>query len=319
MSILAFATSTAECVDGDLPAGVSVVTTATNIAPYCDEGVSVGVGPLLLNFAAASEVWIDFYIYVSVGTTRPIAYLRSGSTNLFRITCPTSSTIRLDYWDGAAWVSGTASGGTLSSSNRYRISARVKMADANGALELYLDGALIGSFAGDTLQTVATTVDNLHLQAPGASNSVFSAVMVADEDTRAITYIARRPNGAGAAAEWTGAYTAIDETGFSDSDVVQSGTAGQVSTFGKAALPAEFSTGYSVMGIGVSARARRGVGLSNIQLAARSGSTNGFSSDKALGVAFAPDQHVFAQNPATSAAWTYAEADSAQIGVKSAA
>lgn len=328
MSILAFGTSLAELTPGILPdVGSTATTTAAQIAPDVDEGVtsqsSAPGTPHRLAFAAASDIWFSAYLYAGSTSSGVVALIfSSGGTDLFRAISGSGTTLRLEYWNGSAWVAAFTAATAMAAATRFRFDVHIKIADSGGVLELYTNGSLIGSFTGDTLLTAATTLDKVTLLglSNGSATQTWSAVMVADEDTRPITYIGKRAIGAGGVSQWSGSYADIDETGFSDSDLIRSGTAEQVSTFIKNALPATYATGYSVIGIGVSARACKGAsGPQNLQLAARSGSSNGFSASKALATSFAPKQDVFTQNPATSAAWTYAEADAAQIGVKSVA
>jgi len=129
-------------------------------------------------------------------------------------------------------------------------------------------------------------------------------------------YLQSAINGNGAETAWAGDYTNVDETGRNDADIIHSNTDGAVETFTKGALNTLYNT-YAVKGVGVMARAMRGTtGPQNIQLVARSGSTNGFSANKALAVKWDQYRELFATNPATAAAWTFSEADAAQVGVK---
>jgi hypothetical protein len=331
MTILAFGTSLAELSEGVFnPATRSADTTAARMSPNVSEGAQVLVTDatgLTLRFAAQSELWASFYVYFSSAPISsggcPITFY-SGTTALFQIdpdSLGTPSAMAFEYWTGSSWTEATGEVGSYSNGVRYRFDVHVKIADSGGVLEWYTDGALTGTFTGDTLRTALTTVDGIALKhGSDTGYSVFSAVMVADEDTRGITYIQKLINGAGALSDWTGTYAEIDEAGANDSDLIQASADAQTSLFTKAALPAGFSSGYQVIGLGVSARAQRGSsGPANIQMAARHGTTNGFSASKSLETALNPKHHIFTQNPATAAAWTYAEADAAQVGVRSAA
>ncbi len=326
MSILAFGTSLAAFITGSVPSGLSVSTSSAELAAEAGEGVAIATNSaqvLRLPFAAASDVWVDFSYYQNgswPSAVAPILVLSSGGTDLFRLNVVASSgsMFRASYWNGSGWTYAAAAAGTAGSSSRVRFALHVRISDSGGVIDLYKDGALVASFEGDTQLTAATTVDSARFSSMVSARATLSAMMVADEDTRAITYIHRRVNGAGAVSDWGGASTAVDETGIDDTDLIQSDTADEVSTFAKAALPTAYASGYDVVGVGVVARARKGAsGPDRLQLVARSGSTNGFSGDRTLDGAFAPASHVFHQNPATSAAWTYAEADAAQPGVKS--
>jgi hypothetical protein len=118
----------------------------------------------------------------------------------------------------------------------------------------------------------------------------------------------------GAAQDWTGAVTDINELVFNDATGITSASVNQVSTYYKNGL----STSGVVLGIGTSARFNIGAtGPQNIQNVLRVSGTN-YTSPSTLGTTgFAPAQYMWMTNPATSTAWTNATANTIEWGVKS--
>ena len=76
---------------------------------------------------------------------------------------------------------------------------------------------------------------------------------------------------------------------------------------------------YYILGRAVSARARvQGAGPANIKLTVRTGGTNYTTSNIALSPGYTAVAYTWTSNPATSAAWTDAQAQAVELGVQSA-
>ena len=331
MAILAFGTSLAELYG--TTAGISVNTTAARMAPGVAEGISFtsstgGFGYRRLDFPASSEIWLSFYLKetdTDAGNRQIGIQIVSGSTVLFQWG-GSSINNKYNFWqynNGAGFTtigSGSSSSAYLVRDSLHRIDVHIKMDDTTGVIEYYVDEILVSSFSGDTIRTAALTMDGVLIRSIDASNGgnvcTYSAIIVADEDTRDLMYLQGAVNGDGAETAWTGDYTAVDETGVNTVDGISSANNGDVETFSKVALLASLSD-YEVYGVGLNAVAKRGAtGPQNLQLAVRSGSTNVFSASKALDLEYTAYPEVFTVNPATAAPWTFAEADAAQVGVK---
>ena len=306
---------------------MAAVTTASRISPGVAEGIecenSSENGYRQLDFAASSEIWVSFY-YSEVSSTansRRFGFrICSDGSVLFQWggSSINNNNLYMQYWNGASYTNMTSAPFPVNSLSHILI--HIKMDDTVGIIEYFVNGVLIASFSGDTITTGITTLNQLKIgltDAGGLSSGMcYSAIMVADHDISNLMYLQRAVNGAGAETAWTGDYTSVDETGVSDADIIYSANNGDVETFTKAAQSSLYNT-YNIYGVGVSARAKRGTsGPQNLQLVARSGSTNGFSANKALDLAWTTEQELFDENPDTAAPWTFAEADSAQVGVK---
>lgn len=127
------------------------------------------------------------------------------------------------------------------------------------------------------------------------------------------------PSGAGATSQWTGAYSTLDETVYSDADFAYSGTADQVSVY--AITWVGSSTGYTASAVIATVRANTdGSGPANIRLVIRTASTNYPSgSDLALDAGMRAFLGIWETNPNTTLAWVNADADAIQGGMKSIA
>jgi hypothetical protein len=125
------------------------------------------------------------------------------------------------------------------------------------------------------------------------------------------------PTAAGFYSQWNGAFTDIDEVGIADSLFIDTPTANNISTFDKTTVPSALDSGYEVVAIGIVAKAKRGAGgPQNLQLVCRSGTTDGVSSTIALDLGYENHRAVFATDPNTASAWTFANLDACEIGVK---
>lgn len=326
--ILGWGTSLADMQGNDQ--GIVAFTTASRLGHGVAEGIHCqytsenGYGRRL-NFTAAAEIWLSFHygeVDASSGTSRRYGVnLYSGDTHRFRWggTGINNLNLHLQYWNGSAWTT-VGSSHTFQAASVNRILIHIKLDDAAGIVEWYNNGVLIASTSGIDSAVSITTLDNARFGPTDAGSlrngCVYSGVIVADEDIANVRYLQTAISGNGAETAWTGDYTMVDEAGRNDADIIYSANNGDVETYTKGALNSLYNT-YAVKGVGVMARALCGItGPQNLQLAARSGSTNGFSANKALAIKWDQYREFFDENPATAAAWTFAEADAAQVGVK---
>lgn len=188
-------------------------------------------------------------------------------------------------------------------------------AQASGTCTVWIAGTQRFTYSGDLSSADNIAEIRLYGYVDTAREAEFRGFVVADAPTigwRTATYY---PAGAGNDTAWTGAYTAIDELIHSDVDAITSSAADQVETV---TTTGPSLSGYTVLGVVVAVRARRGAsGPQNLQVALRSAGTNYFSSTKSLTVGFETKMNIWETNPATSVAFTTAEIASLQPGVKS--
>lgn len=236
--------------------------------------------------------------------TEVVQLVQVNSTNL----------LRLEYWNGSAFVS--AGSITVDMRTRQTIDIAAVVNSASGSLKLYLSGTKrIDSGTIDLSGITSLGKVRFYGPDPSGAGTFYTQCIVADEPTIGGRLFTVPVTGAGASTDWTGAHTEIDEIVYQDADFINSATANQVSTF---AISPPTLTGYQVAAIAVTARAKCGAaGPQNLQLALRVSGTNYFSGSKVLDVGYGAFVNIWSTNPATSAAWVNTAVSSVQPGVKS--
>jgi hypothetical protein len=266
-------------------------------------------------FASATTLWVHAEWQTGSASVSgvPITFYNSVGTAVFRLNGTAGPVLQMQYWNGSTWTNiGTSFGYT--SATRYTIDIKL-VCGSSGSAELYVSGSLISS--ASATMTAVTNVNKLRLSNT-ISSSYWTQIIAADESTVGWKLATLAPTADGANTTWTGTYADVDEaTTVSDTDFISSANADEVETF--TASDAS-GAGFTVKALVVAARARSGSGPQNIQMAVRSAGANYFSSSVAnIGAGYAGLQAVFSTDPATGSAWTLANANSAEIGVKSVA
>lgn len=323
MAIIFAGSSLAELILANGPTAY----TGANKYQYVSEGIETQ-GPALAILdlpTAKSDFWLSFYAAhaSATGTSHTgLSFFNkaySQTSALFGLSGGSNSTtMNAYYWNGSGSVNfdnGSPSG--MAGLQRYDI--HVKIADSGGIFEVYRNGILdIELTGGDTKFTSATGIDRITFGTLGVGTSQYSAIIVADEDTRGYRLAQSLPSGAGATSGWSGSYTDIDETGINDSDTISTGVLNSVSTFNFAAINSAFnSSAFEVVAVVEAIRASSSPSIAvDVAAVIRSGGTDyptpGLGTESIIGTY----QVIWPTDPATSAAWTYASANSAQLGVK---
>lgn len=308
-------------VSEDTNNGGQYDTSFSRCALECDMNSSYAESP---SIASLTTAWIHFALMRqgtvgSHSTQTVFEWLNESGSARIRIRVDHSTqALTLQYWNGSAWTT-AGSSITLNLSVVQHIDLNVVCNSASGYATLYVSGTQ--RITSGTIDLSGTTaLDKIRLYGTDNAGVVgyplnWSQVIVADEPTVGWRLKTIAPTGAGATTSWTGGYTEIDEAVYSDADFINSSVADQVELF---AHGTTIPDGYSVQGIVVTARAKRGVtGPQNLQLALRSSGTTYFSSSKALDVGYSAYLNVWETDPATSAAFTTSAITSLQFGVKS--
>ena len=323
MSIIAAITSIADLAS---VGGGNYTNSAGHIYANVAEGIAATSSFDHLLPSKTADFWIACYLRKS-GNANNDGFLilydtgYSATQGLFALAQTGSNTgvYRVNYWNGSAWTA--VSGETFSLDNGilYRLDWHVKIANAGGVIEFYINGALVttGSIDDTRITDTVTGIDKVRFGIFASSPNLcyWSAMLFADEDTRAMFMAQRLPTGNGANTAWTGAFGDVDEPGITDTDFISSTTAGAKETFTHAALPAAWATGFSVEAVAVSYRVsagqNSGVVVKDLQ---RIGGTDYVGTSLGNNAQITPVQKVYNQSPATSADWTMSEAAS-EFGV----
>lgn len=288
-------------------------------------------GAFAVNYAKASftasaafSVAARFYSgNAAFSTDNVFFWLATGGSARLRLkingTGPSTFTLQ-SYTSGGVATTLATSSATLAILNLYRLDILVSYG-VSGSVKVYVDGVLaLDTGVMDVTVSGATTLDGAYFAAPKttSSNVGWSEVIVCTQDSRTLSLKTLVPDAAGTANAWTGAYTDIDETTASDTDVVASATANQVANFNTTGMPSGWAN-LSVTAVKVVASAARGsTGPSKLALGVRTNSADSFPTAVTLDTGFsAPVTTTYELNPVTGIAWTTAEIDALQIAFKS--
>lgn len=339
MSILFAGTSTADFLATGTPVST---TTAADINADALEGVRTNVSNII-EFELPAK-YLDFWFacdyYDSGGNfSTGLVYFpfigfhdKSYSTTepLFSVGAAYSGAGKsvIAYYNGTAQVLKDFDRGDIfrsgSSTGRMRLDIHCKIADTGGVFELYIDGVLSASVTiTDTLIVSTTGVNLVRLKKytnTGSTYGAYSAVILADEDTRAMNLVALPYTAAGGVSGWTGAYTDINETGYSDATLLSTETLDAISTFVTTDIAAKYSL-FKVRAVAVGGRGIKGASSpTTIQAVVRLSAINyAKASELATPAAMGPMSFIWQTSPVTSAAWTVSEVNAGEFGFKAAA
>lgn len=246
-----------------------------------------------------------------------------GSARLrLKITGAAPTTLVLESYTsgGVATTLGT-SAATVTVSTIYRLDLVINYG-TSGSVKVYLDQVLIiDTGTMDVTASSATTLDGLYLGNASSSSSFstnWSEVIVSTQDSRTLSLVTLAPNAAGTTSSWTGAYTDIDETTASDTDVLTSATAMQVTSVNTTGMPSGWSN-LTVTAVKCLASAARGsTGPSKLALGCRTNSSDSFPTATTLDTGFStPVTTYYELNPVTGVTWTTTEVDALQLAFRS--
>jgi hypothetical protein len=194
---------------------------------------------------------------------------------------------------------------------------------ASGGVQLYLAGTLVINYSGDPRTDAATQLDQVEFSGAGFNGNqrtVWSEMIIADEDTTGMALWTMTPQAAGATQSWTPNTLAnINKAVINDSTLITTATANALSEWtAPTAVPAGT---WNVKAVVQEARVERGAtGPQHFDWQLRVSAT-----DYAAGASNAPvtsfgnfSNYSWPTNPATSAAWITADLTTGiQYGIKS--
>lgn len=241
-------------------------------------------------------------------------YLYSGTTANFRMLLDnTTGYGQAQYRNAAsAW---TNAGSTFAVGSNVNTHFDFHCNITTGVVKVYSAGSLAASATGLSLGHMAGVT-----KARGFSEvtgNYYSQLIAANVATMGMRVYTRYPNGAGANTSWTGTYTDIDETTYSDADFISAASADLVETV--TTTGPSLTSDYIVKAVAVTSRTKRGAsGPQNFRHVLRVNGTNyDNGSDIALDTGYGAFCSIWETDPDTGVDWLNADVASIQPGVKS--
>lgn len=186
---------------------------------------------------------------------------------------------------------------------------------SSGVIRFYINGVLRLTYSGDITVGSTTDFDQVQLRSMNTSwATMFSEIIVADEDTRLMSLKTLAPNAAGDASQWDGTYANIDETVVSDADTVYTDTVEEDMQFNLTGMPVG---NFICKGVKIAFRATDGVGGIGVQAGIKTNSALHLGNTIVLGGVWEEHEQLYTQNPETINRFTTAEIDALQIAFRS--
>jgi hypothetical protein len=295
---------------------VAIGATAQSIAYKGIPAVSEGFARIGFRKTSNPVGSVDTFQWASGSIV--LGYIRLASTGQFELIV------------GAPNSNVVATGTALPDATHMLLEVRIKIHDTTGVIELKADGIVNATFTGDTKPGAATTFDTLQYRNSASSISGAQIDDLAFNDTaggaddgycgdgKITGYVA---NAAGDVTQLTPSagsnYQCVDEVPPNgDTDYVSSATPGQYDLYNIADYTP--TAGSTIRRVWVESRSREeSAAADTIQLGVKSGGTEYWGTARAVTTTY--DQYVgndLKVDPFDSVAWTEADIDGLQIGVK---
>ena len=278
-----------------------------------------------------AALWFHGYFYMqgslTITATGEILRFDSGTGPEFRLVGTGANGLSGSYVEvkfqkttnGSTWTDVGAAFNIVSSAG-YHMDLKLTLG-GSGAFACWLNGSKVIDFTGDvSTQTNTTTFARLGNHTSGTL-CYWSQVIVADVPTIGMRLQTLGPNAAGTYTEWTGAYTTIDESiTYDETDSINSNTVNQRHTWNIVNTTASLIGNNAIRALCQSLRGQVASGSTptNLQFMIRTASTDytspnlGFAADSVKRSA----HRVVELNPNTGVAWTSANIDAVEVGVK---
>lgn len=305
---------------------ISASTTATDIAPYAKEGVMVAASTTAyaeIPVPNLDEFWVSFYSRIAVNTAgnyNPIVTLQDTTGQVVRIVHHIAQGFIDRKPDNAT---NTNVGSYVSNANLRRFDIYFKRGVTDGALKVWIDGVSYADVTNVDTDTRGLPVSAIRFTPPintSGHNHHFSAVIIADEDTRNFDFVQLVPNADGSESGWTGSYAAIDETASDSADYIEALSADLTKTWGLTDVPGALSS-YEVKSLWLMNRAQGSAGVTTVQPAVKVGGAV-YAVDPTTATtsgAYGANRAKFDTNPNTGAPWTVSDLNALEVGVRSKA
>lgn len=261
----------------------------------------------------------SFYFHGSVmlasmSSGQILGLLNTLGTEVFRISVSGSvaaCVMQMQYLSSGVWTNiGSASAGQ-DLSTRKILDLKVDV-NASGSAALYIGGSAIVTATGVNLAGLSE-IAWIRLRSAGVTH--WSEIAGSGASTIGRRVITCAPSGAGSDGEWTGDYSAVDETVYSASDYIETIEPNKTETF---VHSGPSTSGMTIDAVSVCFNVLATAGYpSRVYPVLRSAGTNYLGTLGGAHSTAATSHKVWTQNPATNANWASTEIAALQFGAKS--
>jgi hypothetical protein len=279
---------------------------------------------------SASEIWLRVAVRLNVNCSYNLNYInfRSASGNEVNIQFAAYSEVKV-LVNNTVCITSIRK---LPIETWHLVELHYKAGTVFGQLDLKIEGIGEGSYTGNTLTLGGTAITAVRFNGAGGANGNWAIDDIAINDNGGSVdnswchdarIISLLPNGAGSANQWlrddtntatTDNYTRVNG---STSGYVYSQTVGNKDLY-NVANPAGILPADGILRVWPGAIASEAVADADaLQLGILTGGNEYWSADRVLTTLDTAYQgNVYTQNPNTSAAWTQAEINDLQVGIK---
>lgn len=227
--------------------------------------------------------------------------------------------------DGATTTQLAAEVGTsITRNTMYRLDLEVVNFGAAATVNVYLDGALVISFVGDTTLPGMANFDSVFLSfaqlfSVNFLGCRFSEIIVADEDTRSFPgLVTMAPSAQGTTDQWTGLWSDVNGITISDASPNFVNLSAQDQQFALTPLPLGV---FVIKAVKIAARSAVSLAPTptKVALGFNQGGVVAVGPDQALTTGYETYEQLDSINPVTGNPWVQADLTGLQLNLRSAA
>ena len=301
-------------VGSELTSGGTFDATYTNKAIRMSGGICKSpqfINPTTGAVTSLTDGWLHFSMNNQSATGTIFTLYSDTGVAVIRVSAPSTSTVRIDYWNGSAWVTTGASysigGGTLLDFDLHFVCG------ASGSLNFY-----VGNSIATTVTGLNAAVTNCAFLEIGTTAAYLSQILISDTSTIGAKVASLTPVTLSAVnTAWSpNTVGNIAKIGYNDATFIADATLNDKVSY--VANDATMPAGMFISSLWFVVRARLNASApANIAPLLRIGSTNytgAYNFSGLNNVSFAPAIAAYPVDPSTGVAWTLTNANLAELG-----
>lgn len=279
------------------------------------------VNPSTGAVTSLTDLWFHFDYRCGITSINGslVTLYNSVGVAVLRVTWPTSSTTRVDYWNGSTWVTSGPVSSLPGDTNLHTYDIHI-VCGAAGSVNLIIDQT--DQFTMSGLNAAVTDVQSFQLGRAGTTGNLFgwSQVLVSDTSTVGAKVASAVPNSNGTHTAWAGDYTNIVKNGYDDSTMISSSTLADMESYGATdvTLPANYSISSAWYAIRAKLNTSSPANITPLMVVGGTDYTKSYNFQGLSSTAYAPALAAFETDPSTGAAWSATSFNASEIGFKTA-